>query len=432
MNPKNQFTNRLLKVIANLQFAISLLFLTAILIALGTVIEQDQTIAFYKENYPTTDPLFGFLDWKILLTLGVNKLYSAPIFIITIFIFALSLIACTFTTQLPSLRKFRLWNFLTSKKQFQTLSTSSFIERNLANITFYRAHNFQYHIFRQRHKNYAYVGLFGRFAPIVVHFSMLLLVVGTSFSAFTSYNVQAIVPRGEIFHFQNIVRSGSAANLSYSSSLRVNDFWITYTKEDKTNQFYTDLSILNSSSTEINRKTIFVNEPLLYDNITVYQTDWDIIALQANINQSPPLQIPLKKSSRNGSKFWLGSISLDSANKNSFTILVRDLNKDIYLYDVRGNLIKTLALGENFSADSKNDINFSNFLTSTGLQIKEDPGLLTVYFSFLLILLSTYVSFFSYSQIWGLEQNKGLLVGGKSNRAVLAFQEESRKIFSSP
>ena len=40
------------KKLANLKVAIALLFIIGILIALGTFIEQDQTLAFYKENYP--------------------------------------------------------------------------------------------------------------------------------------------------------------------------------------------------------------------------------------------------------------------------------------------------------------------------------------------------------------------------------------------
>jgi hypothetical protein len=43
-------------------------------------------------------------------------------------------------------------------------------------------------------------------------------------------------------------------------------------------------------------------------------------------------------------------------------------------------------------------------------------------------MISTYVSFISYSQIWGVEEKGLLVLAGKSNRAVLYFQEEFRKI----
>ena len=60
-------TNRtkIFKKLANLQFAIGLLITIGFLIALGTIIEQDQSLNFYKTNYPESNPLFGLLHSKI-------------------------------------------------------------------------------------------------------------------------------------------------------------------------------------------------------------------------------------------------------------------------------------------------------------------------------------------------------------------------------
>ena len=77
---------------------------------------------------------------------------------------------------------------------------------------------------------------------------------------------------------------------------------------------------------------------------------------------------------------------------------------------------------------STETITFVDFLTSTGLQIKADPGLQTVYLAFLLLMVSTYTSFISYSQMWGYETFDSLILTGNSNRAVLFFQKEFRKI----
>jgi hypothetical protein len=43
-------------------------------------------------------------------------------------------------------------------------------------------------------------------------------------------------------------------------------------------------------------------------------------------------------------------------------------------------------------------------------------------------MVSIYVSFFTYSQIWVVETSERIATGGKSNRAVFFFQEEFRKI----
>ena len=68
------------KKLANLKVAIALLFIIGILIALGTFIEQDQTLAFYKENYPETKPIWGFIDWKFLINLNKKVISDLGLF----------------------------------------------------------------------------------------------------------------------------------------------------------------------------------------------------------------------------------------------------------------------------------------------------------------------------------------------------------------
>ena len=103
---KNFSSNFILRRLANLQFAIGMLLLIGILIAIGTFIEQDQSIVFYQTNYPESQPIFGFVDWRFIYFLSLNKIYTSYWFAFILFVFASSLIACTFTTQLPLLKKF--------------------------------------------------------------------------------------------------------------------------------------------------------------------------------------------------------------------------------------------------------------------------------------------------------------------------------------
>jgi len=264
--------------------------------------------------------------------------------------------------------------------------------------------------------------------PIVVHASIILLLIGSSIGAVTGYTGQEIIPRGEIFHIQNLIKLGPTSTVPQNLAWRVNDFWITYTTELKTNQFYSDLSLLDTFGNEIKRKIIFVNEPFVYQGITVYQTDWDIIGIKVIQNNDGTLQVPLKKIIKNGRKFWLGS--MQTSQGQSVSILLNDLNNQIYLYDKIGVLIKVIKLGETFSPNPTEFITFTEFLTSTGLQIKTDPGLRTVYLAFFFLIISAYASFISYSQIWSVENQAKLELTGNSNRAVLFFQTEIQRIIN--
>ena len=424
------FINRkkVLKKLANLQLAISLLLLIGIVIAVGTIIEQDQTLSFYKESYPEGNPLFGFLTWKTILFFHLDKLYTNWWFSGLILLFASSLLACTFTTQLPSIKTFKLWKFLKKESQYDRLSTRSQLTLESYNSVAYNCNEQKYHFFKQKTTGYAYSGLLGRVAPVIVHISIILLLFGSSLNSFGGYNVQEIVPRGEIAHFQNVIKFGNFTTVPQTLSCRINDFWITYTKDFKTDQFYSDLSLLDQEGKELKRKVVFVNEPLVFDNTTIYQTDWDIVGLKIRVNNDAIFQIPLKRITKGGNRFWFGSFPISNNTRETLTIVSNDLRGKVYLYNTQGNSIGEVGIGESISINSNLSIQVLDFITSTGLQIKSDPGIIVTYSSFLLLMISVYVSFLTYSQLWCLEKKECLSLGGTSNRAVLFFQDEFRKI----
>ena len=291
------YPERILKKLANLQLAISLLLTIGIVVAIGTVIEQDQNLAFYQQNYPLDNPIFGFINWKFLIFFNFDHVYTSYWFIGLLFLFGFSLLSCTLTVQLPVLRRLRRWKFYNDVKK------ASGIGKNLPlraiNTLAFQLHDSNYNFFRQGKKNYAYSGFLGRIGPVVVHASIILLLIGSTIGSFGWYISQEIVPRGEIFHAQNLIKFGNLSNIPQNISWRVNDFWITYTKEFKTNQFYSDLSLIDNSGSELKRKTIFVNEPFVYKGLTLYQTDWDIVGLKFKRNEITT-QLSLKK----GNKTW--------------------------------------------------------------------------------------------------------------------------------
>ena len=422
------FTTKIAKKLANLQLAIGLLFIIGLVIGVGTIVEQDQTLNFYKDNYPEQTPLFGFLSWKIITFLDLNEIYTAWWFLLLLFFLATSLLSCTFTTQLPSIKTFKLWKFYTKPKTIKNLGVQGEVGQRLFNTVAYQCNNESYHFFRQKNKGYAYSGLLGRVAPAVVHASIILLLLGSTIGSFGGYIAQAYIPRGEITHVQNLTKFGRLSYVPQGLSVRINDFWITYTKEFRTDQFYSDLSLLSPDGKELKRKTIFVNEPLVFDDLVFYQTDWDIIGLKLRLPNQQEFQLPLKKITKGGRKFWFGSLPIDSLGKSKISIVVNDLQDKLFVYDSKGILLQDLSLGGLIKLDNGKSIKVCDFLASTGLQIKSDPGIQTIYLAFLFLMTSIYVSFFTYSQIWMVEATNIITVGGKSNRAVLFFQQEFRKI----
>ena len=123
--PRQFLRQELLPLLTNLQLAILLLLLSAVFSISGTVIEQGQSIEFYQTNYPEHPALFGFLSWKVILTLGLDHVYRTWWFLALLILFGTSLTACTFTRQFPALKAARRWKFYDQPRQFQKLALSA-------------------------------------------------------------------------------------------------------------------------------------------------------------------------------------------------------------------------------------------------------------------------------------------------------------------
>ena len=157
----------------------------------------------------------------------------------------------------------------------------------------------------------------------------------------------------------------------------------------------------------------------------MYQTDWDIVGLKLRVNADKVFQLPLKRIIKGGNRFWFGSLNFEN---EPLTVVANDLKGKIYFYDKKGILVNDIFVGDSVTTEAGVNIQFTDFITSTGLQIKSDPSIQIVYLSFLLLMVSIYISFLTYSQIWLIETSKNIVVGGNSNRAVLFFQEQFRQI----
>lgn len=412
---------KLFRTIADLRFSIFILLLISFCSILGTVIEQDQSIEIYKLNYPLTNPVLGFLTWDRILQLGLDHVYKTWWFFLLIFLFGFSLISCTFLQQLPSLKVARRCQFFRTTEQFYRLKISTILTNFSSPKILARIQQNQYSIFQQKNIVYCYKGLIGRIAPILVHFSMILILLGTIVGSLFGFKAQEIVPKTEQFHIQNILTSGQLTNIP-ETSVRINDFWINYTKSKTISQFYSDLSVLDSEGSEIDRKTISVNYPLIYKGLYYYQTDWNLIGLRFQTENNETLEYPLVNALNNQNKVWLTWISTNSSLTNGFIAIIDNLEGYCSIYDESGVFLGNLELNEtlNFSGS----LTLREIISSTGLQIKTDLGIPIIYGGFFLLMVSTLISYITYSQIWIVEKQKQLFIGGTTNRAIFDFELE--------
>ena len=110
-----------LKILTDLKFAIIILGIIAILSSVGSFIEQDESLFFYQKNYQIDKPIYGFINWKFIINLGLDHIYTTWWFLLLLTILAFSLIGCTITRQLPLVERSKEYFFKKKKNSFKTL-----------------------------------------------------------------------------------------------------------------------------------------------------------------------------------------------------------------------------------------------------------------------------------------------------------------------
>ena len=417
--------------LGNLQFAILLLLLIASFSSIGTFIEQGKDVSFYEINYPNAKPLFGFINAKFILLLGLDHIYTTWWFVFNIFLFVMSLFSCTLIRQLPSLKFSRLWRFYDNYDSMSKFNIRMRMDNASLTRLAFQLKNNNYNVIQEGRLVYAYKGLIGRLSPIIVHASIILILFGSVIGSASGFITQELVPVNNLFHLRNIISSGPFSYIPQNIEGYVKDFKIAYSEEGMIDQFYSDLSILDSDLNLLSNKTIYVNEPLRYQGIIFYQTDWGIASISLKIDNDKIVEIPLTLvNTSSNNRFWISNLSqVASLRIDNVLLVLQDLTGKLSLYDSNKNIIAEIQAGEIFSLNG-HSLRITNIIPSTGLQIKSDPGTLFVYIGFLMLMISTLLSYVSYSQVWAVKDKNNLYVAGQTNRAIYYFEKDFNQMLS--
>ena len=415
-----------LKYLSSLRFSISILLILALASILGTIIKQDQPLDYYKVNYPELDTNFFVLTWKHIVFFDLDHVYSAIWFLFVLLLFFASLLLCTFSTQLPIFKNSRRWSFLNSQEALMKKSCYHSMDYpSISNFIYMLSQN-NYYIFHRGQVVYAHKGLAGRVAPIFVHCSIIITLLGSLLGLTYGFVAQEMVPSGEIFRVQNFTKSGSLSFISSNIIGRVDDFFVTFNGNKSIRQFFSSISLIDIMDKKVLlNKTMLVNAPLRLNGFTFYQTDWKINALRLKIGASNLMVKSLAKNraSNNANfSFWSCSLALD--DEYSISVIVPDSSDDkLLIYNSRGDLVCVAHYGV-WSVIYGTPIVFKDLISSTGLQVKADPGMYLAYAGFLILIISILMSYTSYSQVWTSKSMEKIQFSGNTNRALLIFENE--------
>ena len=475
---------RALRALSSLPLAISEFLVIAGFSALGTVIEQNKGTQWYVTNYPVDDPALGFIDYPLILNLGLDHIYTEWYFLGLLGALAASLTACTFTRQLPVWKVAADWKFLDRPRTLLKMDEAETLPRarseDLADALARRG----YQVFVKGKALYAFKGLVGRLAPIGVHAGLLLTLGGAAYSGLGGLGGSIMAPEGTSFVIGDGLRRGGSVfaprPAAAKDSVVVNDFTIEYLPNGQVSQFFSDLSVVDAKDgSEKQRKTISVNVPLRQGGVTMYQTDWEIASVrlrvlneddggatagaedaalpgagaagaedaasfaakaqarQGDLGPAPETLFPEARADGDASagetlslpmanlegvgnfqgRIWGAFLPLNPdaspgtpEARVGVSLLARDF-QSVAAYASDGSFagVRRPGSGRPIVVDGLTLV-IDDVKGSTGLELKTDPGVPWVYAGFAGLMVTSFLSLLSHSQVWAVgEESSGLL-----------------------
>ena len=188
---------RILKLLINLQFAISLFFLISFYGICGSILEQERPKQYYIENYDFVIPFLKIKLSTLIFNLGLDHIFTTWWFYFLIILFGLSLITCSFTRQLPLFLVSRGNKFFYKTRIPKTYEIYETFSKEKTFSLFSCLQQENYLTFQKRGTFYNYKGLLGKFAPLLVHFSLIIVLLGTSIASLTSFSAQELIAKSE-------------------------------------------------------------------------------------------------------------------------------------------------------------------------------------------------------------------------------------------
>jgi len=471
--------------------------------ALGTFLEQGGPPEFYASKYPAFS--------GIILTLGFDHMYSAPLFVFLQVWLAASIAACTATTQLPLAKRAQRFGFRSYKNigrigAFKmtvgsaATSKDSTVEQPVTSnggdlsdppvatkrpedeaarsrLVKLRA-SLQQRGFAVRvdeeecpGRLAASRGLVGKFAPIVVHLALLLCLAGGAVGLLFGSSSEVLIKDGGQADMGAVLEQGRRikgplyalnpiGNLMAGTSLHVEDFRIEYRDNGDVEQFYSTIAVEDGKTrNKLYGDEIYVNKPLRYGGATVYQADWSLDRLQMYLN-GKAIVVPLKQlPDEGGTRLWGAFLPQEIVtakdpneikrikNPKEGIVMVVENMRNVQVYGsnkalvgiLRSPLAKVdrkmegmpIQFGESIQVEGS-ELALDRVVGSTGLIVKNDPGVPLVYLGYALLMPATLLSVLPFGQVWAAigegDDSGRLFVSGQANRNKPAFEDEVKAI----
>jgi cytochrome c biogenesis protein len=438
---------------SSVKLTLALLIILATTSIFGTVIpQQEGAMAFAQRLGP------GLV--KLLNSLQLFDMYHSLWFRLLIGALALNLIVCSLDRLPTTLRRFRATPKPDRAKPFENLAPHRQfgMKRKMEDVSHLVAHVLRRHYRGVESKDgpaskwfYVQKARYAHFGVYLVHFSVLLILIGGIIGSIFGFEAFVNIPEGEK---ASVVRlRSSQAPKALPFSVLCKDFTVEKYENGTPKEYRSDLSFVENGKVLL-EGTLLVNHPITFRGITFYQSTYGTIpgrtvrlriardgeklqdsAFQVEKGRSMPLpgsdaqfQVAEVEGNLRGmmGPAVLISVVSDRGRESRFWVF-QDIDR------LRKSFPSAMFQSPVLNPSSFKPYTF--FLDGiesryyTGLQVNRDPGVPIVWLGFFLIIAGLFVTFFlSHRRVWvRLSESEGgvsVSVAGSANKNPVGLEKE--------
>ncbi|MFA5576197.1 MAG: cytochrome c biogenesis protein ResB [Tissierellaceae bacterium] len=241
---------RIGRFLISFRFAIVLFIAIATYSIIGTVIPQGVSPQFYMERYQT----FG----NIMMILQFNKVYSSLIYRILLLLFLINLTGCTLNLLPSQLKRTKDSYFPSPRRDSENLWAKG------QDIGAFRQglvkRNFKIYDTETGFK--AAKNRLGVLGPAITHLGIIVIILGSFLGNLFAYE-----------GFVNLMPGETKTFAEEGFSIQLEDFYLGFRDDGSTEQYYSDLKLIEDGS-QVDFKKIWVNNPLDYKGLSIYQSSF--------------------------------------------------------------------------------------------------------------------------------------------------------------